>query len=447
MPHAAHILLAAARDAERGRLAVMLADHGYRVSAAASSLTAVALADELNPDVVMFGASLPESEVAQATEALKASARGRSTGVVVIATQPSEAARCRSVLAGADDVIEGKFSDAVLLARLRPLCRLATMQAELDRRMLTAHSLGLPVASEPAGGEPDSPCRVMLVARSGSTSEHEVREALNGGFDVSVESDPYRAGAIVADERFDAMVLSADRAQTAEPVLYLASHLRNNPSLFNLPVMMLHGDGVFTDDCDPYRYGASIALGLPFEKSALAAGIRVLVRRQRQRWTIRSAYRAIHDAVRPGSEIELYPADFLKLHLGAAVDQAQRAGRHLSVALFSLRNLGDIKRKYFSEAGELLMTQAASWIAGLVRTEDLVARLGDDEICVVLPDSTIEECRQVTQRIVAILSASDFNLTEEVMQPIRVWVDGASATVSASDTADALLRRARESLF
>ncbi|MCK6454092.1 MAG: diguanylate cyclase [Alphaproteobacteria bacterium] len=447
MPHAAHILLAAARDAERGRLAVMLADHGYRVSAAASSLTAVALADELHPDVVMFASSLLESDVAQATEALKAGARGRATGVVVIAPQPSESARCRSVLAGADDVIEGRFSDAVLLARLRPLCRLATMQAELDRRVQTARSLGLPVAAAATGGDTDSPCRVMLVARPGSAPERQVRDALYGGFDVSVESDPYRAGAVVADERFDAMVLSADRPQTAEPVLYLASHLRNNPSLFNLPVMMLHGDGVFADDGDPYRYGASIALGLPFEKSALAAGIRVLVRRQRQRWNIRGAYRAIHDAIRPGSEIELYPADFLRLHLDAAVEQAQREGRHLSVALFSLRNLGDIERKYFSDAGELLMAQAASWIASLVRTEDLVARLGDDEICVVLPDTTIEECRQVTQRIVAILSASDFNLTEEVMQPIRIWVDGACAAVSTADTPETLVSRARESLF
>ena len=77
------------------------------------------------------------------------------------------------------------------------------------------------------------------------------------------------------------MVLAADRAQNAEPVLYLASHLRNNPALFNLPVMMLHGDGVFGDEGDAYRHGASIALGMPFEKSALAAGIRVLVRRQR----------------------------------------------------------------------------------------------------------------------------------------------------------------------
>ena len=447
MPHAAHILLAAANDAERGRLAVMLADNGYRVSAAASSATATALADELHPDVVMLGASLSETDIAQATQALKSSKRGGAMGVVVIAPQLTESARCRSVLAGADDVIEGSLSDTVLLARVRPLCRIATMQAELSRRIATANSMGLPVAAGSSGAESDAPCRVMLVARPGSQPEREVRAALNGGFNVTVEDDPYRAGATVADERFDAMVLSADRAQSAEPVLYLASHLRNNPALFNLPVMMLHGDGVFADEGDAYRYGASIALGMPFEKSALAAGIRVLVRRQRQRWTIRGAYRAIHDAIRPGSEIELYPADFLKLHLDAAAREAQHDGRHLSVALFSLRNLGDIKRKFFSDAGDMLMNQVASWIAGLVRTEDLVARLDDDEMCVVLPDTTIEECRAVTQRIVAILSASDFNLTEEVMQPIRIWVDGSCAALNAADTPATLLARARQSQF
>lgn len=446
MPHAAHILLAAANDAERGRLAVMLADHGYRVSAAASSSTAVALADELHPDVVLLGASLSEADVAQATEALKTRAT-RVPGVVVIAPQVSEPSRCRSVLAGADDVIEGPLSDTVLLARVRPLCRLATMQAELDRRLHTAKSLGVAVGAAGDGAETHAPCRVMLVARPGSAPERQIRDALNGGFNVTIEDDPYRAGAAVADQRFDAMVLTADRPQQAEPVLYLASHLRNNPALFNLPVMMLHGDGVFPNEGDAYRHGASIALGLPFEKSALAAGIRVLVRRQRQRWTIRGAYRAIHDAVRPGSEIELYPTEFLRLHLASAVAEAQRDGRHLAVAVFSLRNLGDIQRKFFSDAGEMLLGKVASWIAGLVRTEDLVARIDDDEIAVVLPDTTIEECRAVTQRIAGILSASEFNLTEEVMQPIRVWVDAGCAVLRHGDTSDSLIARARETLF
>src|SRR5262249_15195515 len=98
-------------------------------------------------------------------------------------------------------------------------------------------------------------------------------------------------------------------------------------------------------------------------------------------------------------------------------------------------------------AGELLLGKVASWIAGLVRTEDLVARIDDDEICVVLPDTTIEECRFVTQRIAGILSASDFNLTEEVMQPIRVWVDAGCAALRHGDSSESLITRARDSLF
>jgi len=76
-----------------------------------------------------------------------------------------------------------------------------------------------------------------------------------------------------------------------------------------------------------------------------------------------------------------------------------------------------------------------------------VARVGADELCVVLPDTAREEAVAMVQRIGAILSASEFHLTEEVMQPVRVWVDGGSASLTPGDTPETMLQRARSTLF
>ena len=53
----------------------------------------------------------------------------------------------------------------------------------------------------------------------------------------------------------------------------------------------------------------------------------------------------------------------------------------------------------------------------------------------------------MAQRIGAILSSSEFHLSEEVMHPIKVWVDGGCAALEAGDTAQTLVQRARSTLF
>ncbi len=447
MPHAAHVLVASADDADRGRLAVLLADRGYRVSAAASAGAALTQVRELNPDIVLLGASLADADHARLTQDVKSAAVSPALRVVVAAPSLSDTVRDSCVAAGADDIVEGPVTADVMLARLRPLCRLWTMRSELMRRVETARCIGI-LAPEPVLTEEEGQCRVMVVTRPGGLTERAVRSALNGGYALTVEGDPYRAGSVVESERFDAMVVAADgRRESAEPMLYLSSHLRNNPSLFNLPVMMLHDDGTFADGGDPYRYGASMALGLPLEKAALATGIDVLVRRQRHRWALRQAFDQVYQAICPGGRDNVFPESFVTPHLETLVAGAHRDGRHLSVAIFSLNNLSDVKRKFFSEAGELLMGKMANWITGLIRVEDMVARLSNDELCVVLPDTANEECTKMVHRIGAILSTSEFNLTEEVMQPVRLWVDGGCASLAPGDTAEDLLQRARATLF
>ncbi|MCC6468198.1 MAG: diguanylate cyclase [Alphaproteobacteria bacterium] len=449
MPHSAHVLVAAADDADRGRLAVTLADSGYRVSAACTGQRALALMGELKPDVVVLGPSLPDAELSAIAADMKAADDPATAArIVVVAPGISEGMRGRCVVAGADDVVDGPIHPAVVLARMKPLCRLSTMQAELRRRVATASSLGIDVVADPLAFEPSGACNVMVVAKPGGMAERAVRSALDSGFALTMESDPYRAGTTVESERFDAMVLAADgKRAAAEPMLYLASHLRNNPSLFNLPVMMLHAPGIFEDDGDPYRYGASMAMGLPLEKAALASGIHILVRRQRARWAIREAFDAVFHAVAPRQKANVYPQHFFDAHLARVVDAAHRDGRNLSIVHFTLHNLADIKRKHFAEAGEILAAKVATWVTGLVRIEDMVARVGDDELCVVLPDTAQEEAAAMAQRIGAILSSSEFHLSEEVMHPIKVWVDGGCAALEAGDTAQTLVQRARSTLF
>ena len=82
-------------------------------------------------------------------------------------------------------------------------------------------------------------------------------------------------------------------------------------------------------------------------------------------------------------------------------------------------------------------------IAGLVRAEDLTGRLGGSDFCTLCPDTGVDDAGIARHRVNAVLQLSDFALTEEIMEPIRVWIESGIATLEDGDSLEDLLARAR----
>ncbi|MBJ7417433.1 MAG: GGDEF domain-containing protein, partial [Niveispirillum sp.] len=154
------------------------------------------------------------------------------------------------------------------------------------------------------------------------------------------------------------------------------------------------------------RVGAVLAvlaiLGLVIQARTAA------LRRQR-RWLEQLVAQRTQDLVDVNAELErLASTDALTGLLNrrrfdeaglAEMDRAQRYGRPFSLLLVDLDHFKLVNDTFGHNAGDAALRAAAQRVLASVRTTDIVARYGGEELAVLLPETDEAEARVVAERI------------------------------------------------
>lgn len=83
----------------------------------------------------------------------------------------------------------------------------------------------------------------------------------------------------------------------------------------------------------------------------------------------------------------------------AVASACQRSGRPLSVIQLDLDHFKRINDRYGHQAGDRVLSTVASTLASTVREGDLLGRVGGEEFCVVLPNTTLQDAVAVAERL------------------------------------------------
>jgi two-component system cell cycle response regulator len=422
----------------------MLNPAGYAGLAVSNGLDVQNYVSERQPDLVLFEGSFDDVDAFEVARSLKRTESTLHIPIIMLSSKLSPEVLEEGLDAGLDDMLGTDAPDEILLARLQPLVRLSTMHAEFQRRLASANEFGITIATEGVRDVDSNNCRVLF-AGSESPGVAALAEALSGTkFDPIIELDHFKAGARLTEETFDAAVIAVDDEDPLDKALYLCAHIRNNPRLFNLPVLVAARQDTESLGDTPYAQGASMTVPLSTDVKALTAGLRILVRRQRLRWNLHGPLTATLQANTADALDGLYSEEFFRSHLTRLLDFGARRRRNLSVALFSIQNIAGFSDR--PEDAPFLMQQAANWISGLVRVEDMAARLGEMEICAIFPGAAEREAQQATDRIVGVLQNSEFKLSDGTPTAAPIWVQSGSVAAVQGETAEDLVARARASL-
>jgi diguanylate cyclase (GGDEF)-like protein len=95
----------------------------------------------------------------------------------------------------------------------------------------------------------------------------------------------------------------------------------------------------------------------------------------------------------------IYNRRHLERRLREEVVRAQRFGLPLSVLLVDVDRFKHINDTYGHRAGDLVLSSVAGRIAKTVRSTDIVARYGGDEILVIGPNTSLESASQLGERL------------------------------------------------
>lgn len=437
MIHLANALIAGNDRGWAEDLLGRLERKGYRGRALASGVEAVAMARGERPDIVVIGPELQDMDPTEAARAVKES-QSSYIPVFLICRELTPELMRRAMEAGVDDAMALPVDDFELLARMRPLVRLGTMHTELRQRSAVAREMGVEVPDfVDARIEDRHP--ILFVGHDFS----DFAALCDGSVDRRTTDNIFEAEDIVSGADFDAAILLVDDQDDLDSRLSFCAKVRNNPRLFNLPVVVVDGIGI--DAAEAYRRGATRVVRRPVQPVLFPAVVWGLVQRQRARWALR---RALDASLAPATRDPLtgsYNRDFLMRYLDRRTAAAQIQGRHLTVVFFHIPGVEGVREQFGDEAAEHLQLQLAQWIQGLLRVEDVTARYEGSDFCVVLPDTPMEEAQVVMNRIAGVLDYTDFAV-REVYQPVKVWVEVGSAQLAPEDDVAAVLARARRNI-
>ena len=430
----ANVLVVHADPTASDELLARLSHNGYHAVVATSAEQAVAQARTEHPDLILIG-TVDTTPVALGA-ALKQDEACAEIPMVVIADKVRADLTAEAFAAGLEDVVSWNYDDTELFARLRPLIRLATMHAELRHRADAAAAFGVVArhrASAPQGTRPT----ILVVGRD----RDGVGAILGDAAEIITSANLYDAEALLERRNFDAAIVTTDGE--LDPFLAFSSQVRNNPRLFNLPMIMVVDKGV--PPGDPYRRGISRVLTRPIDAGILRSAVLAMVRRQQLRWAIRAAlFESLKDNTRDPLT-GVYGRPFMEKYLEERLAVAKSHHRHLALVFFYIPNIEGVRDHFGDDAAEHLAQQLGQWITGLLRAEDLTALYASNEFCVILPDTPLVEAEVVMHRIAGVLSYTDFAV-REVYQPVKVWVQVACTDARPDDSMDSLLARAKAKL-
>jgi two-component system cell cycle response regulator len=90
------------------------------------------------------------------------------------------------------------------------------------------------------------------------------------------------------------------------------------------------------------------------------------------------------------------------------VARSRRHGHPLCLALLDLDQFKELNDRHGHQVGDAVLCQAAARLQGLVRREQLLARVGGDELALLLPDVPLEKAQMFAERIRKVIERGVF---------------------------------------
>lgn len=438
--HIANLILATSNTDQLEHVSAELKQSNYTVLECNGDVVET-IATKNHPDLILIDVSCDDFDGFEVIANLKKSAGISHIPIVAISRDKSNDLYIQSLDHQVDDIFIYPFDVKEFLLHIQSLLRLSTMYMERDNRFELARKQGIEAQAE-TDFDDTAPHQILLVAPIDG-DRAAIETILDGNCNVDICSTVFEAEEQLSNGFYDACVCHLDDSNT-ESILSLSTRIRNNPRLFNLPVLVL-SNGDIDDRIDAYRRGITRIIKRPLNLSSLKAKLVMLVRRQRLRWNLRNAIETTRDPSNTDDITNAYTKAFFRENLLLQVKNAQQWKKHHTVIFFSIVNLPSVEEQFGETAAQELLQQIHQWITSLTRVEDMVSRYDIREFCISLPDTPLEEAQLVMHRIAGILSYTDFALGD-VFQPISVWVETGIATLEKSDDMNSLLERAHHSI-
>ena len=224
----------------------------------------------------------------------------------------------------------------------------------------------------------------------------------------------------------------------------LLARFKGDPELFSIAVVLLVEQPSAAEVIADLDHGAQDIVMLPAQEADLIARVRAAARTKELQEEILARGRIMEDLVYGDPLTRLANRRFIMGRLASAVAGASRHGHGLSVAMIDVDHFKALNDELGHAAGDEALVTVADRMAGRLRREDDLGRLGGEEFLAILPDTTGEDAEHVADDLRAAVGD----------RPMVLEGRGRTVTVSigwaswdGNEGADELLKRADAALY
>ena len=416
----------------------------FEVLCAQDGQSALDLAANQSPDLVLLDVMMPGMDGFEVCQRLKADDKTRHIPVVMVTALSDVADRVRGLEAGADDFLSKPVNDVALFARVRSLVRLKMTMDELRLRQAASGESSMFDKHRPGEERIDS-ARILVVDSSESASR-KIIDCLRGeGYVVDHTADTEDGLRLGCERSYDMIIAGLEI--NGEDGLRLCSQLRSQSQTRHVPILLLLED-VFLDRlAKGLELGVSDYLIKPIDRNELLARSRTQIRRRRYHDRLRNTLQRSVSMAYTDALTGLYNRRYMNANLDRKIMEISDTAKPVSLVLFDIDHFKQINDLHGHAAGDEVLKAIASRITISVRDIDLVARYGGEEFVVIMPDTPAKIALRVAERLRQQVDNEPFPVSG-VDKPLSVTISlGVATTFDPMEEADSLLKRADEALY
>jgi two-component system cell cycle response regulator len=423
-------------------LEAKLAAEYFEVLTASNGEQALARVSAELPDIILLDVMMPGMDGFEVCRRIKSNTKTTHIPIIMVTALDQPTDRVAGLDAGADDFLTKPVDDTALFARVRSLVRLKTMTDELRMREETGQNMGLADAGEMLL-DPDPSGRIMIVEdRPESVAWFRASlEPKNSVVDVSGFDE---ALVLARGGDFDLIVVSL--GIRSFDGLRLCSHLRSIPEARNTPILVLVSDGENRKLTQAIDMGVNDYLMRPVDRNELLARVRTQLRKKRYGDRLRHNMQLSVEMAIKDQLTGLHNRRYMSRHLDTLLKNAS-PGKPISFLILDIDYFKSVNDTHGHDIGDEVLREFAGRVSASVRGIDLACRYGGEEFVVVMPDTDPGFAYAVAERLRQSVESAPFPISRSPGD-LNVTVSiGIASSAGASDTSDALLRRADQALY
>jgi two-component system cell cycle response regulator len=421
-------------------LEIKLTAKYYEVITASNGMTAIELAQEKQPDIVLLDVMMPEMDGFETCRRLKQNYATMHIPVIIVTALTDIDNKIEGLNSGADEFLIKPVKDFALFTRIKSLLRFKNIFDELRLRLSTQLKINIITENEILKYVDDFQSAKIVVVDNEKSQFQQIKEILSPYFSNIIHLSNVH-------EQFGNIDLAIINISITKELLRFCSILKSKPQTRLVPVITIIDD---EDDQELINeitdVGINDYITLPLNENELLARVRTHAKRKKYQDAIEENVEnnlkmAVIDPL-----TSLYNRYYFEKYMNELIEKKNKSdSKKFSLAILDIDFFKKINDTYGHLSGDLILKQIASILKANLRLNDLIVRFGGEEIVIIFVDIQLSDAQVIAERLREIIANYHFQAIDNSI--IRVTVSIGVSEFEKTDTLESLIKKSDKNLY